>query len=154
MQSTPCFRIATQADASSVTQVYLTSRKAFVSLAPIAHSAEAVYCWIRNILISLNRVTVVEQAGKIIGMMALSVEDSVGWIDHLYLLPEAVGQGIGTTLVERAKAELGSPIRLYTFQANVDARRFYERHGFKAIGYGNGSGNEERCPDVLYEWSR
>lgn len=154
MQVTPCFRTATQADAPSVTQVYLTSRKAFVAFAPIAHSDEAVSCWIRDILIPSNRVTVVEQAGKIIGMMALSLEDSVGWIDHLYLLPEAVGQGIGTALVERAKAELGSPIRLYTFQANAGAIRFYQRHGFKPIQYGDGSGNEERCPDVLYEWSR
>jgi ribosomal protein S18 acetylase RimI-like enzyme len=154
MQTTPCFRTATQADVSSVTQVYLTSRKVFVAFAPIAHSDEAVYYWIRDILIPSNRVTIVEQAGKVIGMMALSVDDSVGWIDHLYLLPQAVGQGIGTALVERAKTELGSPIRLYTFQANGGAIHFYERHGFKPIQNGDGSGNEERCPDVLYEWSR
>jgi len=152
MQMTLSFRIATEVDAATVTEVYLTSRKAFVSFAPIAHSDEAVHSWIRSILIPSNRVTVVEQAGKIIGMMALSVDESVGWIDHLYLLPGAVGRGIGTALLNRAKTELGSPIRLYTFEANVDARRFYERHGFKAIRYGDGSGNEERCPDVLYEW--
>ncbi|NJL38780.1 MAG: GNAT family N-acetyltransferase [Leptolyngbyaceae cyanobacterium SM1_4_3] len=156
MQLTPCFRTATQSDAARVTLVYLTSRKTFVSFAPIAHSDEAVYSWIRDILIPTGRVTVVEQAGKIVGMMALSVDESneaIGWIDHLYLLPEAVGHRIGTALLNRAKSELGPSIRLYTFQANVGARRFYERHGFKAIQYGNGSSNEEHCPDVLYEWS-
>lgn len=146
------YRVATQSDAVGIAQLYLTSRKTFVSYAPLAHSDEAVFQWIRDILIPTDRVTVVEENGRIIGMIAVSVDESAGWIDQLYLHPEAVGRRIGTTLLERAKAELGSPIRLYTFQANVDAIRFYERHGFKAILYGDSSGNEEHCPDVLYEW--
>ena len=40
--------------------------------------------------------------------------------------------------VELAKERLGSPIRLYTFQANNGARRFYERHGFTPIAFGDG----------------
>ena len=43
------------------------------------------------------------------------------------------------------------PIRLYTFQTHSLARRFYERHGYKAIEFTDGQGNEEKCPDVLYE---
>jgi len=74
------------------------------------------------------------------------------WIDQLYLLPAWVGHGIGTKLLELARAELPPPIRLYTFQANERARRFYESRGFQAIAFGDGAGNEERCPDVLYEW--
>ena len=85
-------------------------------------------------------------------MMALSDDGTVGWVEQLYVHPRVVGCGIGTQLLERAKTELGSPIRLYTFQANTGACRFYERHGFRAIAVGDGSGNEEQCPDVLYEW--
>jgi ribosomal protein S18 acetylase RimI-like enzyme len=48
-------------------------------------------------------------------------------------------------------ARLPRPVRLYTFAANTGARRFYERYGFVAIAYGDGSHNEERTPDVLYE---
>jgi ribosomal protein S18 acetylase RimI-like enzyme len=55
-------------------------------------------------------------------------------------------------LLERAKTGLGAPIRLYTFQASVGARRFYERHGFHVMAVGDGSDHEERCPDVLDEW--
>lgn len=152
MSTTLNFRPATQSDAEAVTQVYLSSRKEFVSFAPVAHSDAAVYRWIRDILIPTNQVTVAEQDNKIIGMMALSTAGGTGWIDQLYLHPDVVGRGIGTKLIECAKAELGSPIRLYTFQENQGATRFYERHGFKAIQYGDGSGNEEKCPDVLYEW--
>jgi ribosomal protein S18 acetylase RimI-like enzyme len=63
-----------------------------------------------------------------------------------------VGQGIGSQLVALAKRTLKPPMRLYCFQENARALRFYERHGFRAIRYGDGRGNEERCPDVLLEW--
>ena len=64
--------------------------------------------------------------------------------------PTLVGNGIGSTLLAFAMAEFPKPIHLYTFQANVGARRFYERHGFVAIEFTEGQDNEELCPDVLY----
>jgi len=44
------------------------------------------------------------------------------------------------------------PIRLRTFQENQGARQFYEQHEFKILELTDGSGNEEHCPDMLYEW--
>ena len=148
----PLLRAATPSDAGAVTGVYLASRQRFLSYAPLAHSDADVRRWIAQDLIPGTDVTVAVLDNKIVGLMALSRDDDAGWIDQLYLHPEATGQGIGGRLVEQAKARLGSPIRLYTFQANEGARRFYERHGFEAISFGDGSQNEERCPDVLYEW--
>ena len=98
-------------------------------------------------------MTVAEIDAKIVGMMALSEEDACGWIDQLYLHPAAVGQGIGSQLMVRAKNELGDLIRLYAFQANSGCRRFYERHGFQPVAFGDGSDNEEKCPDVLYQFA-
>jgi GNAT superfamily N-acetyltransferase len=103
-------------------------------------------------LLNAAEVRVAVLAGDVVGMLALTRADGVGWIDQLYLHPRAVGLGLGSAFVAQAKETLGAPIRLYTFQANDGARRFYERHGFRAIAFGDGSGNEERCPDVLYEW--
>lgn len=51
----------------------------------------------------------------------------------------------------RSAARSLAPLRLYTFQANHGAMRFYERHDFLAIAFTDGQANEERCPDVLYE---
>ncbi|WP_432720473.1 GNAT family N-acetyltransferase [Jeongeupia wiesaeckerbachi] len=65
--------------------------------------------------------------------------------------PALVGRGIGTLLLAHAMGTLPQPIRLRTFQANLGAQRFYERHGFAAIELTDGHANEERCPDVLYE---
>ncbi len=87
-------------------------------------------------------------------MMALSRDAVLGWIDQLYLHPSAIGRGIGSQLLDRAKQELGPLIRLYTFQANTASRRFYERHGFRSVAFSDGHANEERCPDVLYELNR
>ncbi len=43
---------------------------------------------------------------------------------------------------------------LWTFQTNLPARRFYERHGFIAVRWTDGASNEERAPDVRYVWGR
>ena len=146
-------RSATAEDAESVAEVYLASRKAFLSFAPLKHSDQAVRRWVADRLIPLGGVIVAYDADEsVVGMMALSRTEATGWIDHLYLLPTAVRQGLGTRLLEHAKATLGPPIRLYSFQANEGARRFYERHGFQSVAFGDGSENEEGCPDVLYEW--
>jgi len=43
-------------------------------------------------------------------------------------------------------------VRLWVFQKNLDARRFYERHEFRLERLTDGSSNMEREPDALYAW--
>jgi GNAT superfamily N-acetyltransferase len=145
-------RSATPADAAAIADVYLASRKAFVAFAPRAHTDAEVREWVAVTLVPAGGTTVAVDDNAVVGMMALSRDAGVGWIDQLYLLPGATGRGIGARLLAQAKTELGAPIRLYTFQANDGARRFYEQHWFAPIAFGDGQDNEERCPDVLYEW--
>jgi GNAT superfamily N-acetyltransferase len=146
------FRSATPSDADAVSDVYLRSRRELVACAPLAHSDAAVREWIRCTLIPAGRTTLATVDDRIVGVLAIAERSGSGWIDQLYLLPEWVRCGIGTRLVDRARHELAPPIRLYTFQCNQPARRFYERQGFQAVAFGDGSCNEERCPDILYEW--
>lgn len=75
------------------------------------------------------------------------------WIDQLYVLPSHQGQGVGTALLDVAKTAEAS-LRLWTFQRNETARRFYEARGFVAVERTDGSANEEREPDVLYRWEK
>ncbi len=148
------FRAATAEDADGVAEVYLRSRKELVACAPLAHSDDEVRSWIRRRLIPAGRTTVAVAGDAVIGMLAVSTGGDCSWIDQLYLLPEWVRHGVGSRLLELALRELPAPVRLYTFQCNERARHFYERRGFVAIAFGDGSGNEERCPDILYEWPR
>lgn len=145
-------RVATPGDAASVADVYLRSRKELVACAPLAHSDEVVRAWIRERLIPSGRTTVAVTEGRVIGLLTISTSADSSWIDHLYVLPAWVKRGIGTRLLEFARSQLPPPIRLYTFQCNERARRFYDSRGFRAIAFGNGSANEEKCPDILYEW--
>lgn len=152
MKINPILRKATIEDANAIANVYLISRKELVSFAPLIHTDESIHQWVRNILLSKEQVIVAEEKGIIIGMMSLTNGEGIGRINQLYILPDAVGHGVGTLMVNMAKSILGSPIQLYTFQENIGARRFYERHAFQAVAFDDGSGNEENCPAVLYEW--
>lgn len=151
LPNTLLLRKAAQADAEGIANVYLVSRK-LLPYAPLAHSDIEILHWIKETLIPTNQVTVVEENGIIIGMMALSKTHGIGWIDQLYLLPNSTNRGTGTMLLNRAKNTLGSPIRLHTFQKNIQARHFYERNNFCIIAFSDGLNNEEHCPDILYEW--
>ena len=144
-------RAATEDDADFVADVYLRSRKELLACAPLVHSDDDVRDWIRR-LIPAGGTTVAVADGLVIGLLAISTSTDSSWIDQLYLDPAWVGRGIGTRLLDYALVQLLPPIRLYTFECNERARRFYEHRGFEAIAFGAGSGNEEKCPDVLYEW--
>ncbi|MFU7598304.1 GNAT family N-acetyltransferase [Legionella pneumophila] len=153
MKINPLLRKATIEDTNAIANVYLISRKELVSFAPLVHTDESIHHWVGHVLLPKEQVFVAEEKGIIIGMMSLTNDEGIGQISQLYILPDAVGHGVGTLMIKMAKSILGSPIQLHTFQENIEARRFYERHGFQAIKFNDGSGNEENCPDVLYEWS-
>jgi len=80
-------------------------------------------------------------------------QSGAGSIDQLYVLPDAQGRGLGSRLLEVAKSAFPR-LCLWTFQRNIRARRFYERHGFVLVRETDGAGNEEKEPDALYCWPR
>lgn len=106
---------ANLSDVEVISTIYLDSRKRCISFAPLIHSDESIHKWVREILIPTSQLIVAEADSVVIGMMALSKKEGIGWIDQLYIVPENVSQGIGTLLVKAAKVMLGSPIRLHTF---------------------------------------
>jgi putative acetyltransferase len=75
-----------------------------------------------------------------------------GWIDQLYVLPGSQGRGIGTALLNVARDQFAK-LSLWTFQCNKSARQFYEKQGFLLIKKTDGTGNDEKEPDVMYSWS-
>lgn len=76
-----------------------------------------------------------------------------GWVDQLYVLPGDQGSGVGSRLLRIAQSRFEA-LSLWTFQRNTGARAFYEAHGFKIEELTDGSGNDEREPDVRYRWVR
>ena len=92
-------------------------------------------------------VWVADSGGAAIALIVLDQE----WIDQLYVDPAVTGRGIGGALVEHGKRLRPTGLKLWTFQSNLMARRFYEAHGFVAAAMTTGN-NEEQAPDVCYEW--
>ena len=72
------------------------------------------------------------------------------WVRQLYVAPGRTGAGIGQRLLDAMLAE-SSTLKLWTFQRNAGARRFYERNAFVAVEFTDGSGCDEKEPDVRYE---
>ena len=144
-------RPARAGDAEAIADVLLASRKAYLPYLPSLRSDDNIRAWVRDTVMRTETLTVAVAGKAVVGFVALRDGEDMAWITHLYLLPSHVGQGIGSRLLARALTGQRRPVRLYTFQQNRGARRFYERHGFVAIAFGDGSENEERCPDVLYE---
>jgi GNAT superfamily N-acetyltransferase len=145
-------RRATAEDADAVADVYLASFHATYAF-PLAHTDDEVRAWLAGVVgrggpSGQDDTWVAEAGGRVVGLMVL---DEMG-IDQLYVDPAWVGQGVGSRLVAIAKDERPQGLALYTFQVNDRARRFYERHGFVATWFGDGSANEEGQPDVRYEW--
>ena len=87
------------------------------------------------------------------GMIKGFIAFKEGWVDRLFVLPQAQRRGLGTALVEVAKTAYPR-LQLWTFQRNLPARRFYEARGFVLAEETDGAGNMEREPDARYVWSR
>jgi GNAT superfamily N-acetyltransferase len=74
------------------------------------------------------------------------------WLTHLYIHPDEIGTGVGHALFEYVKTLRPGGFQFWVFQQNGRARRFYEAHGAVPVEFTDGSGNEEKTPDVRYEW--
>ncbi|MFD5471329.1 GNAT family N-acetyltransferase [Streptomyces sp. NPDC127105] len=149
-ESTVALRRARDTDALAVADVWLRSFAAALPSVVRPHSDDAVRAWFRDVVVPRQETWVADAGGDagIVGLMVLG--DDV--LEQLYLAPDRRGHGLGDRFVALAKERGPRGLSLWTFQVNWPAHRFYERHGFVAAECTDGSGNEEREPDVRYVW--
>ncbi|WP_406015959.1 GNAT family N-acetyltransferase [Streptomyces sp. NBC_00984] len=143
-------RGATAEDAGPLTRLFLDSRAASMPYLPKVHSDEDTLAWMTHVVLPGTTVRIAETgAGEPLGFASLDGTE----LEHLYLRPDARRRGIGSLLLAEVRELSPEELTLYVFQRNTDARAFYERHGFTAVGFDDGSRNEEREPDVRYRWT-
>lgn len=80
--------------------------------------------------------------GERVGYFTVEPREGELRLHHLYLRPVAQGQGVGTWVIDRIKAE-GKPITLAALRESR-ANDFYRRHGFRVV--------EEQEFDIEYRW--
>ena len=135
-------------DAAKIGDLYVASRAVALSFLHEVHTPDEMRAWVRDILLVRETTWVASVGDDLSGFMTLDNDE----IDQLYLHPEMRRRGIGSALVAHAKTQSPNGLRLVTFQKNLTARAFYEKHGFTPVAFGDGSKNEEGEPDVFYEW--
>lgn len=100
-------------------------------------------------LMEVSEVTVALMEDRVVGFMALQDGD----IQALYLSPDYRDVGIGSAFLDTAKLQVEN-LGLWTFQANTKARAFYLNNGFVEDQRTDGAGNDEKLPDVHFQWKR
>jgi ribosomal protein S18 acetylase RimI-like enzyme len=96
---------------------------------------------------------IAEDEGRVVGCLMVTPEWSdwrdgtVLWVQSLYVLPEARGQGVYRRLYEHLQRRVEATprligIRLYVDKRNVTAQRVYERLGMNREHY------------ALFEWMK
>ena len=140
-------RRAVPEDAPQLTELYLATRRAAEpAMPPQVHSAESVLAYLTGVVVE-KEVWVAER-DEVVGFMTLTAR----FLDALYVGPDHQGFGIGTALLDLAKARRPDGFGLWVFASNAPARGFYHRHGLVELEHTDGSGNEERSPDVRMAW--
>lgn len=139
-------RRATQDDADAVADVF-TRSFGTLDFLPKLHTAEEDREHLAGVIASQD-VWVAEEAGRVVGFIAL--DGNVG--TFFYVEPEAHRRGLGSALFDHVRGERAEGFTFWVFQANAAAREFYENRGCVPVELTDGSGNEEKTPDVRYEW--
>ncbi|HEX5263182.1 MAG TPA: GNAT family N-acetyltransferase, partial [Phenylobacterium sp.] len=113
-------RRATAADAQAVAVVHRTAMRVSLAFLPELHTAADDLRFFSESFLPANEVWVAEVDANIVGYVGFND----AWINHLYVLPDFQGQGIGPRLLAKALS-YERPMQLWTFQQNTRARKFY-----------------------------
>ena len=93
-------------------------------------------------------IQIIQVTGEPVGMLELEKRLTEFFLGNLKLLPRVQDRGLGTDVLRdilAIAARENLPVRLQVLEANVRARRFYERLGFIVTG--------EFSPHIKMAWS-
>lgn len=141
-------RNATRRDLDIIAGIFTRARRT-LAFVPELHSEDEDKGFVRDVLYKTCRIRLAFYERRACGFAA--IED--GWIRQIHVDPGHFGLGVGSALIRDAKAH-EPRLELWCFADNARARNLYERHGFKPAEFTDGSGNEEKTPDVRYVWEK
>ncbi len=133
----------------AVARLHRHVRTACLPYLPDLHTPDEDLAYFHGVAFPGSTFWLAEARNQLVGFAAARDE----WLDHLYIEPAWHGRGVGSALL-LAVQEGRLRLDLWTSQQNAAARRFYERRGFRPVEMTDGSGNEERVPDIRYRWIR
>ena len=148
MSNTHRIRRASPADIEPVARVFREIRLACLPYLPDLHSPAQDLAFFRDHVFAECDIWLAE-AASLDGFCAFRE----GWVDPS-LRPAALPwTGAGQGAPGQGDGGPGR-LRLWVFQRNEPAIAFYRARGFRETLRTDGSANEEREPDALFEWTR
>jgi GNAT superfamily N-acetyltransferase len=143
-------RRADTEDGPAVAALYTSARvHAVPQMPPALHTAEEDVAFYSQRIADDDVTTWLAEAGG--GLLGFAMCTPT-FLDGLYVRPDLTGQGIGSLLLDVVEATHPGGYELWVFESNAGARRLYERRGLVEVERTDGSGNEERAPDVRMAW--
>jgi GNAT superfamily N-acetyltransferase len=143
-------RRASPEDGPAIASVYTAARIAAVpQMPPALHTAEEDISFFTRRLGDDEVTAWVAEAGPEVLGFALCTPT---FLDGIYIRPDLKGQGIGSLLLDVVEATHPDGYELWVFESNTGARRLYQGRGLVEVEHTDGSGNEEKAPDVRMAW--
>jgi len=141
----PEIRPALPPDVPRIAEVFRAARESAMPWLPVLHTSEEDLRFFGRVVDTQQTYAAVLD-GSVVGFAA--VDDGESMLEHLYLDPQVHRRGIGRALLDHARAAHGGPLELWCFAENRSGRAFYAACGAEELYETDGSGNEERTPDV------
>jgi GNAT superfamily N-acetyltransferase/chorismate mutase len=142
-------RPAVVADLPALAEVHLAAhRAAGAAFPPGVHSDDEVRAWVAGWDLASYDVWLATRGDAVAGY----TRSTPTWLDDLYVHPDHQGAGVGTALFETVTTLLPQGFCLWVFESNEPARAFYRGRGCVELERTDGSGNEERAPDIRVAW--
>ncbi|MDH5731045.1 MAG: GNAT family N-acetyltransferase [Gammaproteobacteria bacterium] len=97
--------------------------------------------------ISNNYVKVAIAKNNIVGFIAISMNNGVAEIEHMWVLPSHINMGIGKKLMDDAIGYcMNHGISTLRVESDPNARLFYEKFGAKHTGYVDSKPKPRKLP--------
>ena len=139
-------RTAVREDRSKLADIMRTALDG-LGFVPSLHTPGEDAAFMAGLLLSAE-VWVAIAGDQPVGFIAVTKNTNV---PALYVAPSWQAKGIGTALLGAAR-QGRTELSLHCFQQNVNARRFYEAHGFQIMAQDVIGQNDEGLPDLTYRW--
>jgi ribosomal protein S18 acetylase RimI-like enzyme len=136
----------TNDDFDDVVTILAQASRAAYTFMPWTHSDTSFRWFVCDALKRWDNVRLGVHDKVTVGFACLEGAD----LDQLFVRPDFQRCSIGRTLLDDIKRLRPDGFMLYTFQANLTARAFYESQGLVATAFGVSEAEKE--PDVTYCW--
>ena len=102
--------------------------------------------------ISNNNVWVATYNNQAVGFAAISMNETVAELEHMWVIPKYMGQGVGKNLMTKVMQYcIHAGMKSLRIESDPNARAFYEKMGARFTGYVESIPKPRKLPVLVIE---